>query len=51
MDLHVAIYSVVIGWIGYGLALTWAESIGDWKAREARLRAPPPPPDGDDEDV
>lgn len=51
MDLHVAIYSVVIGWIGYGLALVWADSIGDWKAREKRLRAPPPPPDSDDRDV
>jgi hypothetical protein len=51
MDLHVAFYIIVVGWIGYGLALAWAERVGDWKAREARLRAPPPPPDVDDEDV
>ncbi|MFV1494901.1 hypothetical protein VW040_01095 [Phaeobacter sp. JH85H1] len=51
MDLHVAAYIIVVGWIGYALALAWAESLGDWKAREARLRAPPPPPDVEDEDV
>lgn len=51
MDQHVAAYIIVVGWIGYGLALEWAEKLGDWKAREARLRAPPPPPDVDDEDV
>jgi hypothetical protein len=48
MELHVAVYSIVVGWIGYGLALAWAESLGGWKAREARLRAPPPPPDVED---
>lgn len=47
MNLHVVVYSVVIGWIGYGLALAWAESIGDWKAREGRFRTPP---DVDDDD-
>ena len=51
MDLHVVVYTVVVGWIGYGLALAWAESLGEWKAREARLRAPPPPLDTDDEDA
>lgn len=51
MDLHVAVYIIVVGWIGYGLALDWSECIADWKVCEARLRAPPPPPDIDDEDV
>ena len=51
MDQHVAFYTLAVGWIGYGLALAWAESLGEWKAREARLRAPPPPPDTDNEDV
>lgn len=50
MDLHVAIYSVVIGWIGYGVAIAWADRIGDWKAREERLREPPPPHNQDDWD-
>lgn len=50
MDLHVAIYCVVFGWFGYGLALAWAETIGGWKEREARLRAPPLLPDPDDAD-
>jgi hypothetical protein len=51
MDLHVSLYVVVIGWLGYGLAIAWAERIGAWKAREARLRAAPPPPDVDDENI
>ena len=49
MDLHVAFYSVFIGWLAIGAARAWAESIGDWKSREARLRAAPPPPDEDDD--
>jgi hypothetical protein len=48
MDLHVAAYIIVVGWIGFVLGLAWAESLGDWKAREARHRAPPPPPDVED---
>lgn len=48
LDLHVAIYAIVLGWFGYGLAIAWAESIGNWKAREARFRKPPPRPTQDD---
>lgn len=51
MDLHVAAYITVVGWIGCVWADAWAESLGDWKAREAWHRAPPPPPDVEDDDV
>lgn len=49
MELHVAFYAVFIGWISYGVAVAWAESIENWKAREVKLRAPPPPPEDDDD--
>ncbi|WP_209834297.1 hypothetical protein [Ruegeria sp. HKCCE3926] len=45
LDLHVAIYAMVVATLGYGIAVAWADYIANWKALEEKLRSPSRPQD------